>query len=205
MRKRYVVLGLSAVLALALAVPAFGGPTNPLSKGVASVKKTATKALKTAKAAQQTANSALSAAESAQNGVTKDGTEIKKLQTSVTAAQTSANGAQASANSAKSIAEAAKTAAAAAEANANTRIKGSVQLVGEVSLSSEADKFASKECEAGQPTLGGGYVVGGSNEKVTVFLSEKNIYNDGWFVGGQLINGQTGNFTIQAFAICGTK
>jgi hypothetical protein len=205
MRKRYVVLGLSAVLALALAVPAFGGPTNPLAKGVGSVKKTATKALKTAKAAQTTANTALSAAESAQSGLTKDGTEIKKLQTSVTAAQTTANTAQATSTSAKSVAEAAKTAAAAAEANANSRLKGSVQLVGEVSPSSEADKFATRECEAGQPTLGGGYVVGGSNEKTTVFLSEKAIYNDGWFVGGQLINGQNGNFTLQAFAICGTK
>ena len=31
MKKRYTVLGLSLVLALALAVPAMGGPTNPLA------------------------------------------------------------------------------------------------------------------------------------------------------------------------------
>ena len=226
MRKRYVVLGLTVVLALALAVPAFGGPANPLSQGLASVKKTANKALKNAKAAKKTANAALAAAESASAGVKtaegnigKANTEIKKLQTAVTtaqstadgasqaakAAQTSADGAQGAANGAKAIAEEAKAAAAAAEANANTRLKGSVQVVGETSASNESTKFASATCAEGQPTLGGGYAMGGAANKAVVTLSEKNLYNDGWFVGSQQIAGQAGSWTIQAFAICGTK
>jgi hypothetical protein len=60
---------------LALAVPALGGPSNPIASVSASVKQTATKALKKAKAAQKTANSALSAANSAQRcnpGVTDE-------------------------------------------------------------------------------------------------------------------------------------
>lgn len=206
MRKRYVILGLSVVLALALAVPAFGGPKNPVSSGFASIRGTANKALKKAKLAQQTANSALAAAQSAtttakgaEGDASKANTEIKKLQTSVTTAQNTAN-------SAKSIAEQAKSAAAAAEANANSRLKGSVQVVGETSANTEGDKFATAVCGENQATLGGGYVVGGTNSnKVTVQLSEKAIYNEGWFVGGRLINGQTGSWTLQAFAICGTK
>ena len=50
MKRRYVVLSLTAVLALALAVPAFGGPTNIVS-ALTKVKKTANKALKQAQAA----------------------------------------------------------------------------------------------------------------------------------------------------------
>jgi uncharacterized phage infection (PIP) family protein YhgE len=219
MRKRYVILGLSVVLALALAVPAFGGPTNPLSGGLASVKKTAKKALKNANAAKKTANSALTAAESAtagvksanaaikgvENDVSKQQTEIKKLQTSVTTAQNTANSASTAAAGAKSVADEAKAAAAAAEANANTRLKGSTEVFGETSASSESTKFASVECPAGSPTLGGGYVVGGAANKAVVTLSEKNLYNDGWFVGSQQIAGQAGNWTIQAVAMCGTK
>ena len=45
MKSRYTVLFLSLVLALALAVPALGGPTNPIASISASVKSTANKAL----------------------------------------------------------------------------------------------------------------------------------------------------------------
>lgn len=201
MKKRYVILGLSVVLALALAVPAFGGPTNP----IASVKKTAQKALKNANAAKKTAKSALTAAESATAGVkgvetdvNKANTEIKKLQTSVTTAQTTAN-------SAKTIAEQAKAAAAAAEANANTRIKDSVEKFGTTTAASEATKFASVSCGENSPTLGGGYEVGGAADKAVVNISEENLYEDGWFVGSQQINGQAGAWSLRAIAICGTK
>ena len=37
MKKRYTVLGLTVVFALALAVPALGGPTNPLASASKSV------------------------------------------------------------------------------------------------------------------------------------------------------------------------
>ena len=43
MSKRYTVLGLSVVLALALAVPALGGPTNPIASISASAKKPPTR------------------------------------------------------------------------------------------------------------------------------------------------------------------
>jgi len=56
MKKRYTVLGLSLVLALALAVPALGGPSNPIASVSASVKSIANKALKKAKAAQTAAS-----------------------------------------------------------------------------------------------------------------------------------------------------
>jgi hypothetical protein len=212
MRKRYVVLGLSVVLALALAVPAFGGPTNPLSGGLASVKKTANKALKNANAAKKTAKSALTAAESATAGVkgvegdvTKANTEIKKLQTSVTTAQSTANGATTAAAGAKKIAEEAKVAAAAAEANANTRIKDSVEKFGETIAESTTNKFASVSCGANSPTLGGGYEVGGAANKAVVNISIENLYEDGWLVGSQQISGQAGAWSLRAIAICGTK
>jgi hypothetical protein len=73
MRRRYTVLGLTGVLAVALAVPAFGGPSNPIASSAASAKQLASKALKkanaansAAQAAQTTANQALAAANAAQ-------------------------------------------------------------------------------------------------------------------------------------------
>jgi hypothetical protein len=53
--KRYLVLGLGAVLALAVAVPAFGGSSDPSATTSASAKKTAKKALKKAKQANKLA------------------------------------------------------------------------------------------------------------------------------------------------------
>ena len=95
MSKRYAILGLSVFFALALAVPALGGPTNPIASTSASVKQTANKALKKAKAAQSTANSALTTANNAQGEATSAGTEAKKALTECalttgTAAQTAA-------------------------------------------------------------------------------------------------------------------
>ncbi len=219
MKKRYAVLGLSVVLALALAVPAFGGPTNPLATASSSIKGTANKALKTAKAAQKTANSALAAANSASsaagnasNEAGKALTEAKagvtaagKAQTAATAAQASANAAQGTANSAKGIAEEAKSAAAAAEANANTRIKGSTEVAGESSLEdTNATKFASAICGSGTVILGGGYSVGGTANSVTVSESAEALYGGGWFVAAHAISG-TPTWKITALAMCGTK
>ena len=58
MKERYFVLGLAIVLALALAIPALGGSSNPSATKAASAKKTANKALKKAKAANKAANQA---------------------------------------------------------------------------------------------------------------------------------------------------
>lgn len=200
MRKRYAVLGLSVVFALALAVPAFGGPTNPLASISATVKQTANKALKKAKAAQKTANEAKSLAGTANTGAGAALTEAQKGVADAATAQTSATNAQ-------KAAEAAKKAAEAAEANAKTRLAGSEQRVGEPSAeNTTASKFASASCPTGNPVLGGGFSVGGENNKVTVTQSEEQLYGGGWFVAAQTINGQgTPSWSITAIAICGTK
>jgi hypothetical protein len=204
MSKRYAILGLSVVFALALAVPALGGPSNLIASSSASVKKTANKALKTAKNAQKTANAAQSAAGSAQNAANNANSDAAKALAEAKKGVTAAAAAQATANTAKTTADAAKTAAAAAEANANSRLKGSSQVVGESSASSTAaSKFASASC-TGRPVLGGGFSVGGENNKVTVSQSEEQLYGGGWFVAAQTIAGQgTPTWAITAVVICG--
>jgi hypothetical protein len=70
MKTRYTVLGFSLVLALAMAVPALGGPSNPASKAALTLQKVNTKAknaLNAANAAQTTANQANTAAAAAQS------------------------------------------------------------------------------------------------------------------------------------------
>jgi hypothetical protein len=199
MSKRYAVLGLSVFLALALAVPAFGGPSNPIAGASASVKSTANKALKKAKAAQKTANGANATANAALGEAKSARDEAKKAQTTADSAKTTAGGA-------KTAADEAKAAAASAEANANTRIKESTQVVGESSGESNTpSKFASASCGSGQPVLGGGFSVGGENNKVTVTQSEEQLYGGGWFVAAQAIAGQAPTWSITAIAICGTK
>ena len=90
--------------------------------------------------------------------------------------------------------------------NANTRIKESIQVAGESSgEDNSASKFASASCGSGQPVLGGGFSVGGENNKVTVTQSEEQLYGGGWFVAAQAIAGQTPTWSITAIAICGTK
>ncbi len=213
MSKRYLIFGLSVVLALALAVPAFGGPSNPIAGASASVKSIANKALKKAKAAQKTANGASATANAALSEAKTARDEAKKAQTTANTAQSTANTAnstadtaKSTADTAKSTADAAKAAAEQAEANANTRIKASTQVVGEPSLeNTTASKFASASCGSGQPVLGGGFSVGGENNKVTVSQSEEQLYGGGWFVAAQSIAGQTPTWSITAIAICGTK
>ncbi|MBA2546235.1 MAG: hypothetical protein H0V15_05070, partial [Solirubrobacterales bacterium] len=53
------------MLAIALAVPALGGTSNPIATGAASVKQIARKALRKANQAQSTANTALATANTA--------------------------------------------------------------------------------------------------------------------------------------------
>jgi multidrug efflux pump subunit AcrA (membrane-fusion protein) len=200
-------------LALALAVPAFGGPSNPIAGASASVKSIANKALKKAKAAQKTANGANATANAALGEAKTARDEAKKAQTTANTAQSTANtakstadAAKSTADAAKSTADAAKAAAEQAEANANTRIKGSTQVVGESSgESTSASKFASASCGSGQPVLGGGFSVGGEANKVTVTQSEEQLYGGGWFVAASAIAGQTPNWSITAIAVCGTK
>jgi hypothetical protein len=212
MSKRYAILGLSVFFALALAVPALGGPSNPVASVSASVKGIANKALKKAKAAQTTADSALSAA----NGAASD---AAKAQTNATNAQKAASTAQGTATSALTTANAAKTAAAAAdakavaadgkavaaEANANTRIKESVEVAESTPENTSSPKFVSVSCPAGDPILGGGFSVGGEANKVTVSQSEEQLYGGGWFTDASAISGFTPTWSLTVLAVCGTK
>jgi trimeric autotransporter adhesin len=214
MKKRYTVLGLSVVLALALAVPALGGPTNPVASISASAKSIAVKALKKAKAAQVTANTALGVANSAQSDAKNAQSSADKAQTTATNAQktastalTNAATAQTAATNAQNTANAAKTAAAAAENNANNRVIDSHEAIGSVSaLNATAAKNSSANCLSTEPVLGGGFFLGGSEtNKVTVTSSDAQLYGHGWIAAGETIAGQTATWSITAVAMCGTK
>lgn len=189
MKRRYAVLGLSVFLALALAVPAFGGPSNPIANISASAKSIANKALKRAKAAQQTANTANGTANTALSTANSALSEAKKGVANAATAQATAN--------------AAKKAAEEANANANTRVLGAVERSGSTASNTETSKSASVECESNEVTLGGGFFVGGSSSSVTVGASEHLLYGNGWFVSANAISG-TPSWSLTAYAMCGT-
>jgi hypothetical protein len=145
--KRYMTLGFAVVLALSLAVPALGGPSNPVASSAVSltgVLKKAKKAKQAAAAAQATADNALSKAN---------------------AAQSSANGAQSSANSAQSTANSAQTAAGAAQTTANSALAEAADVSANdlnVSIESEttannstSPKTISASCPAGKEVIAG--------------------------------------------------
>lgn len=204
MNRRYAILGLSVFLALALAVPALGGPSNPVASLSATAKSIANKALKKAKTAQKTANSANSTANSANSTANAALTEAKKGVTNAATAQAAANSAKGTADSAKAAADAAKAAAEAAEANANTRLQSAHQVFGEATATdTTTEKNASAICPAGEDTLGGGFFVGGGgNNSVTVTNSEHLFYSNGWFVAAEAITG-TPTWSLAAIVMCG--
>ncbi|MCW2987362.1 MAG: hypothetical protein JWM24_300 [Solirubrobacterales bacterium] len=213
MNRRYAILGLAVFLALALAVPALGGPSNPVANISATAKGIANKALKKAKTAQNTANGAQNTANTAQNTANTANstansalTEAKKGVTNAAAAQNTANGAKAAADAAKAAAAAAQASADAANANANTRVKSSHELFGTATPSNtETSKTASSACSEGEVTLGGGYRVGGAGaNSVTVTTQEELFYGNGWFVAASTISG-TPTWSLQALAVCGQK
>jgi hypothetical protein len=194
MKKRYTVLGLSLVLALALAVPAFGGPSNPVASVSASVKSIAQKALKKAKAAQTAANNAQATANSASSaaaGAQKDATAAQK---DATAAEKAASAAQGTANTALSTANAAKSAAATAQAAAdnalnvaNGKMSGEVQVEGE-----EGTNFAIAGCPTGKVPTGGGFIVTGADSDAAT-VTESTQYGSAWVVSADQIEGTTGS------------
>jgi hypothetical protein len=112
MKSRYIVLGFSLVLVLAIAVPALGVPRQ-LRSGSSATKALAKKALKAAVAAQHLA-------EAAQNSVGTAQTTATAAQTTAGTAQGTAGTAQAAATSAKSAASTAQATAAVAKATAGT-------------------------------------------------------------------------------------
>jgi hypothetical protein len=197
MKRRYSVLGLSLFLALALAVPAMGGPSNPVASVSADALTVAKKALKKAKAAQKTANSAQSAANGAQSTANSALGEAKKGVSAAAAAQTTAD-------AAKKQAEEASAAAAAANENAETRIQGSTERSAAIASNTETTKGVSAFCEPGETVLGGGHFVGGTSSQVTVNSSELTLYGNGWFIQGQAISG-TPTWSLTAYVMCGTR
>lgn len=194
MKSRYAVLFLSLVLALALAVPALGGPTNPLATISASVKATANKALKTAKAAKSTANSALSAANSAQSTANSASSAAKN-------AQTTANAANAAAKNAQTSATAAKNAADAAQATANSKFGNTFSEFSPTEGPNTTSGFGLVSCPAGSQVTGGGFETSGTgaNEVVPIFNSS---YGDAWLADLERIPGQADSWSVRAVVVC---
>ncbi len=181
MKNRYLVLGLAAFLAVALAVPALGGPSNPIADGAASAKKTAKKALKKAKKANQNAKAAQSSADSAQ--ATADGAA-----SAAATAQTTADGAQTSADAAQTSADAAQTSADAAQATADGKYGSVTNVEGTTSPTNNADKavvFAN--CPSGRTAAGGGYIVNGAGRE-----NARVTFNTGYGTSWGVIAGDQG-------------
>ncbi len=148
MKKRYTVFGLSVFLAVALAVPAFGGPSNP----IAQVAGGGGKALKKAKKGIRLAQGAQTSADNAQG--------------TANSAVSQAQGAQTTADAAQAAAAAAQAAADSANANANNRFRDAVERSGTRTASNTTlDKAASANCPTGETPLGGGFSVGGTTSK----------------------------------------
>lgn len=202
MKKRYIVLGLSLVLALALAVPALGGPSNPIASVSASVKSIANKALKKAKEAQNTANSAQAAAAAAANDANAAGKTANTAQSTATNALKTAQTAQTTANTAKTTADQAKTAAAAAQATANGKMSGEQFVSGETVNGAGA----SVGCPAGKTPTGGGFVISGAEPNAATVTSSSQYLN-GWLVGTAQIKGVAGSpsWTTAATVMCATS
>lgn len=193
MKKRYTVLGLSLFLALALAVPALGGPSNPIASVSASVKSIANKALKkaktaqaTAEAAQATANSASSAASGAQKDANAAQKTANTAQGTATTALSTANAAKTAAANAQTSANTAKTAADNAQTTANSKMSGEVQVEGE-----EGTTFGIAGCPSGKVPTGGGFIITGANNN-SATVTESTQYGSAWIVFAKQINGVAG-------------
>lgn len=199
MSRRYLVFGLSAVLALSLAVPALGGPSNPIASTSASAKSIALKALRVAKNARRKANNAQSTANNAQS-------TANSAKTDAANAQTSAEGAQATADSAAAAASAAQASANSANANANSRLISTNLVAGPTSANNgTSPKSDLVLCAAGDRATGGGYIIGGTDsddEAVDASFS----YGDSWFISAQELQGTTpGNWTLQVYVQCASN
>ncbi|HKJ36272.1 MAG TPA: hypothetical protein VKA36_06875 [Solirubrobacterales bacterium] len=189
MSKRSVVLLLSSALALTLAVPALGGPSNPVADGAASAKKTAKKALKKAGKAKKKANKANRTA--------------KKAQTAADAAQVTADAAQSTGDAAQLSADAAQATAdaAAADAAVNTGTKLGLEDVSDTSASNSTnDKVASASCPSGKDVTGGWGFVNGQQGNVAIYGLLK-FYEDTSVLAAE-VNATAGNWSVTAQAAC---
>jgi membrane protein involved in colicin uptake len=186
MKKRYTVLGLSLVLALALAVPALGGPSNPIAGVSASVKSIANKALKKAKTAQSAAEAAQATANSAAGDASTALKTANTAQSTAANALKTANTANSTANTANSTANTAKTAAAAAQSTANGKMSGEVQVEG-----TEGSGLSIASCPGGKVPTGGGFIITGANNNSATPI-ESTQYGSSWLVIAEQINGVGG-------------
>lgn len=146
--RRYLVFGFAVVLALALTVPALGGPSNPVASSAVSlgkVFKVAKKARNKANAAQEGANVALArAATSGQIGF--------NAQVGVGQALEAAAAAQQSADNAQASADAANAEAGQVSANDLSWGIGTTTTVGPNSTN---NKTVIAPCPSGEVAIGG--------------------------------------------------
>jgi membrane protein involved in colicin uptake len=194
-KNRFMILGLASFLAVALAVPALGGPSNPVADGAASAKKTATKALKQARKAKTLAKNAQTSADSAQ--ATADA-----AQTSANDANTAAGNAQTTADAATTAAADAQTAADAAQATADSKFGSINNVEGDPSPSDNSDKsliFAT--CSGDDAATGGGFIVSGTgaNDSHVTFNSG---YIDSWGVAAEDGGSNASNWSITPTVRC---
>ena len=176
MRNRYLVFGLAAFIAIAMAVPALGGPSNPIASSSANALKIAKKAKQKATAAQTTADEALAKANAAD-------TKAANAQTTASAAQTAATNAQNTANSKY----------------------GSVSNVeGTPSPSDNTDKsVVIAACPGGNDLVGGGFIINGTgNADAAVTLN--SAYLTGWAVIADDQGTLGTNWDVTASARCVT-
>jgi trimeric autotransporter adhesin len=186
MKKRYTVLGLSLVLALALAVPAFGGPTNPVATASKSVQSIANQALKKAKAAQKTAKAAQSTANSASSTANTANTTANGAKTEAVAANKAAAAAATAAGAAQATANAAKTAAATAQSTAEGKMSGEENIEGEAGTD-----IGFADCPEGKVPTGGGFIVSGANNN-SATVTESTQYLNTWLSAASQISGTSG-------------
>ena len=201
MRNRYLVLGLTAFIAVALAVPALGGPSNPISKTAATAKSTAKKALKKARQANTAANNAQATADAAQGAANQARTIATGAQTTANEARTAAQAAQTTANGAQTAAAAAQAAANAAQATANSKFGTITNVEGATSATNNANKpvvFAI--CPGGSNLSGGGWILSGagSNNARVIF---NTAYGQAWGVQAN-DDAAAGTWSITATARC---
>jgi uncharacterized phage infection (PIP) family protein YhgE len=181
MKKRYTVFGLSVFLAVALAVPAFGGPSNPIAHTASALSK-AKKAIRLANDAQNSANAAQSTANTANS---------------------TANSALTAANQAKTAAAAAQTSANNANSNANSRLQSTTARFSTATTDTSGAKSQSVFCSTGEVPTGGGYIMGGTAPAgAVVTTSEDTFYNDGWFVSGNNQSGIATAWALTAMVEC---
>ncbi len=197
MKRRYAILGMASLLAVALAVPALGGPSNPVAEGAASAKKIAKKAKKKAKQANKAAKAAQASANSAQSSA-------NSAQSTANGAQTAAEGAQASADAAQATADGAQSAANSAQSTADAAYSDVDFNSGTTSpTDSSPTRLASAACDSGYEVTGGGYTIGGAgNDAITTAINQQ--YGSGWLVLAQEIPGGTAstwNLTVSVNCI----